>query len=76
MKKGKLYVIEGLDGSGKGTQAELLFGKLKKKGIEVRKISFPNYASDSSAPVRMYLRDHHSRPLHHFQCGAPVLQAS
>ena len=56
MKKGKLYVIEGLDGSGKGTQAELLFGKLKKKGIEVRKVSFPNYASDSSAPVRMYLR--------------------
>ena len=56
MKKGKLYVIEGLDGSGKGTQAELLFGKLKKKGIEVRKVSFPNYASDSSTPVRMYLR--------------------
>ena len=56
MKKGKLYVIEGLDGSGKGTQAELLFGKLKKKGEEVRKVSFPNYASDSSAPVRMYLR--------------------
>ena len=56
MKKGKLYVIEGLDGSGKGTQAELLFGKLKKKGIEVRKVSFPNYESDSSALVRMYLR--------------------
>ena len=56
MKKGKLYVIEGLDGSGKGTQAELLFGKLKKKGIEVMKVSFPNYASESSAPVRMYLR--------------------
>ena len=56
MKKGKLYVIEGLDGSGKATQAELLFETLKERGLDVRKVSFPNYASDSSAPVRMYLR--------------------
>ena len=56
MKKGKLYVIEGLDGSGKATQAELLFETLKERGLDVLKVSFPNYASDSSAPVRMYLR--------------------
>jgi len=53
--QGKLIVIEGLDGSGKGTQAELLYNALLKAGVKVRKISFPNYESDSSALVRMYL---------------------
>lgn len=55
-KKGKLIVIEGLDGSGKATQAQRLYELLRQRGKRVRKISFPNYASDSSALVRMYLR--------------------
>lgn len=53
--KGKLYVIEGLDGSGKATQAELLFNRVTATGLPVRKVSFPNYRSDSSALVKMYL---------------------
>ena len=53
---GKLIVIEGLDGSGKGTQAKLLFEALTANGQPVRAISFPNYESDSSALVRMYLQ--------------------
>lgn len=52
---GKLIVIEGLDGSGKGTQAQLLFDTLAKQGRKVKKISFPVYSSDSSALVKMYL---------------------
>jgi dTMP kinase len=52
---GKLIVIEGLDGSGKGTQAKLLFETLEKQGRKVKKISFPVYSSDSSALVKMYL---------------------
>lgn len=55
-KPGKLIVIEGLDGSGKATQAKLLCDTLLARGLRVRQISFPNYASDSSALVRMYLR--------------------
>ena len=55
-KRGKLYVIEGLDGSGKATQAQLLYEALQARGDQVRKVSFPNYGSDSSALVRMYLR--------------------
>ena len=52
---GKLIVIEGLDGSGKSTQLELLPEGLKTEGIECRTVSFPNYADDSSALVKMYL---------------------
>lgn len=55
MAKGKLIVIEGLDGSGKGTQAAELAKNLAAGGAPVRKVSFPDYASDSSALVKMYL---------------------
>ncbi len=50
-----LIVIEGLDGSGKATNAALLSDYLTKNGHTVKKITFPVYDSDSSAPVRMYL---------------------
>ena len=55
MSKGKLIVLEGLDGSGKATQAKLLEAHLKEQGFSVREITFPNYESDSSALVKMYL---------------------
>ena len=52
---GKLIVIEGLDGSGKATQANLLYERLSRNFEKVKKVTFPDYESDSSAPVRMYL---------------------
>ncbi len=52
---GKLIVIEGLDGSGKATQASALVRALARRGEQVRKVSFPDYGSDSSALVKMYL---------------------
>jgi len=52
---GKLIVIEGLDGSGKSTQLDLLFENLKKRKIDCKSVSFPDYESDSSALVKMYL---------------------
>ena len=50
-----LIVIDGLDGSGKATQTELLAKRLNEMGHKARTISFPDYKSDSSALVRMYL---------------------
>lgn len=53
--RGKLIVIEGLDGSGKATQTELLCSRLAEKGIDAVKLSFPDYNSPSSSLVKMYL---------------------
>ena len=53
--KGKLIVIDGLDGSGKETQAKLLAQSLRDSGRDVLTVSFPVYESPASAPVRMYL---------------------
>ena len=50
-----LIVVEGLDGSGKATQTELLCCHLEKSGRSVRHISFPNYEESSSALVKSYL---------------------
>lgn len=56
MTHGTLIVLEGIDGSGKATQSALLEKKLKEAGKDVMHISFPDYVSDSSALVKMYLK--------------------
>ena len=53
--KGKLFVIDGTDGSGKQTQFQRLAKRLESEGIEYRTVSFPNYDSQSSSLVKMYL---------------------
>lgn len=52
---GKLIVIEGTDSSGKETQTKKLYEKMAEKGMNVKKITFPNYESPACAPVKMYL---------------------
>ena len=52
---GKLFVIDGTDGSGKQTQFQKLQESLTKDGIDYKVVSFPNYDSPSSSLVKMYL---------------------
>ena len=53
---GKLIVIEGSDGSGKATQTRKLYERLRDLEVNVQRVTFPNYESESSALITMYLR--------------------
>ena len=52
---GRMVVIEGLDGSGKATQAELLLAYLENKGYSTYALDLPYYNDPSSTLVKMYL---------------------
>ena len=53
---GKLIVIEGLDGSGKSTQIEIIKEYLTENGKKFKQIKLPDYEDPSSTLVRMYLK--------------------
>lgn len=55
MSKGLFIMIEGTDGSGKGTQTELLVNHLRAENRPVEVISFPRYGERSAAMVEDYL---------------------
>src|SRR3989339_472107 len=48
-------MIDGIDGSGKSLQAELLINRLKKENYPVEIISFPQYGQKSAAAIEEYL---------------------
>ncbi len=52
---GRMIVIEGLDGSGKATQAEMLSQYLEDKGYATYALDLPYYNDPSSTLVKMYL---------------------
>ncbi|MDP4144256.1 MAG: deoxynucleoside kinase [Bacillota bacterium] len=53
--RGRLIVLEGSDSSGKATQTNRLYERLISDKLQVKKIEYPNYNSNSSALVKMYL---------------------
>jgi dTMP kinase len=55
MTEGKMLVIEGSDGSGKGTHFAMLTNWLKEQGKEIATYDFPQYSQPSSYFVREYL---------------------
>lgn len=55
MARGKLIVIDGVDGSGKATQTQLLVERMRQEGLAVETVSFPQYGSKSASPVEEYL---------------------
>lgn len=48
-------MIDGIDGSGKSLQSEMLIEHLKKENYPVEIISFPQYGQKSAGPVEEYL---------------------
>jgi len=54
-KQGKFIVIEGSDGSGKGTQFKQIAKRLIDEGFEIATYDFPQYDQASSYFVREYL---------------------
>ncbi len=52
---GRMIVIDGLDGSGKATQAEILKNRLTEKGYGIFSLDLPYYDDPSSTLVKMYL---------------------
>lgn len=56
MNKGKLIVLEGIDGSGKSAHYRRLCARMERDGIDYHHIVFPRYDKDSSALIRMYLK--------------------
>lgn len=61
--KGKIIVIDGMDGTGKTTQSRLLYENLKNKGLKVKLFSFPNYDEYSSYFVKKYLEEGYCRDI-------------
>jgi dTMP kinase len=53
--KGKFIVIEGIDGSGKTTQFNLLIKKLEQYKVKIKTFDFPQYEKSSSYFIREYL---------------------
>ena len=57
VKKGKLIVVEGTDGSGKTVQTRLLVKKLSKEGYQVQMTDFPQYGKSFFANmIEKYLK--------------------
>lgn len=86
--KGVFIVIEGTDGSGKGTQFAKLTKRLEKEGYEVATFDFPQYEQPSSYFVREYLNGKYGTSdevgpytgslfyaLDRFQCSNDIRQA-
>ena len=62
---GKIIVLEGIDGCGKATQAELLQEWLQGElNQSVPRVSFPQYDEPSSALVKQYLNGDFGKDAH------------
>lgn len=57
-----IITIEGIDGSGKGTQTDLLVARLRQIGKNVKTFDFPRYGNPSARNVERYLNGEFGTP--------------
>jgi len=55
MKRGKIFVIEGTDCSGKATQTKMLLERLRADNIPCETLSFPRYDTPTGDIIKRYL---------------------
>jgi len=55
LNRGFIIAIEGLDQSGKRTQTKLIVERLKKSGLLVEQISFPDYSTNIGREIDAFL---------------------
>lgn len=60
--KGRFFVIDGTDGSGKATQTKLLISRMLRENLPVQTITFPQYGQKSAGPVEEYLAKKFGEP--------------
>ncbi len=71
MRTNTLIVFEGIDGSGKATQAKLLVDRLRKQGHQVKLMQTPNYEK----PIGKVVRNALSGKFGDFKNLSPYLSA-
>ncbi|KHE93696.1 MAG: deoxynucleoside kinase [Candidatus Scalindua rubra] len=80
MKKGKLIVVEGTDGSGKTVQTGLLVERLSKEGYQVQMTDFPQYGKSFFANmIEKYLKGEFGWPQElrdHLKKHPPLIEKS
>lgn len=88
LQNGRLIALEGIDGSGKGTQCPLLVNHLIAMGFTVASFRFPRYGNPSADYVERYLRGEYGPPTeldpkiasffyaHDRRCAVPEITAA
>jgi len=62
--RGFIIAIEGLDQSGKQTQTKLIVDRLKKSGLVVETISFPDYSTNIGREIDAFLSGRKNYNIH------------
>lgn len=68
---GLFISIEGTDGSGKGTQAKLLYEWAVKQGLNTKIESFPRHGTPANEPIKLYLNGAFGADVHPILASVP-----